>query len=144
LQFSPLGSLKGEEKMDGLSITKPRNVLIFLLVVFLFLLFCATKNRAAKPDKEVTILVTAIPHNDRTRSIADKLQSLDFDVPEENRSQKIISVKKAKKEQIMFGVMTGYITMGSLKVRQQFTKDKKAAMDSFRILLSSEITTPSI
>src|ERR1051325_5405709 len=45
--------------------------------------------------RDVTILVTAHPHNDRTRALAQKLRADDFSVREDKRPQQIISVKRA-------------------------------------------------
>ncbi len=45
-----------------------QNIVFLVLVVFLIVLFFTTMNRAAK--KEVTILVTAVPQDDRALSIA--------------------------------------------------------------------------
>ncbi|HEX8183651.1 MAG TPA: hypothetical protein VF747_02835, partial [Blastocatellia bacterium] len=45
--------------------------------------------------RDVTILVTAHPHNDRARANAQKIQADDFSVREEKRPQQIISVKNA-------------------------------------------------
>ncbi len=156
--------------MIRFSVTSCRNISIVVLVVFLMVLVSTTKSRAA--DNEITILVTAMPHDDRSRSIADKLQPSDFNVLEEKKSQKIISVKKAEDQPIIvavliqdnlvgrvnneFGeikdfirdlpqnsrVMIGYITMGSLDVRQEFTTDKEKATNSLRILISNNIATP--
>lgn len=152
--------------------TRFRKVFILFTILFLCTSVFAQKDKVSEKNGEVTILVTAMPHNDRTRSIADKLQPSDFDVLEEKKSQKIISIKKASEEPIILAVliqdnlvgrvnneldevkdfiknlpdnsrvMTAYIGMGTLRVRQEFTPDKNKAADSLRILLSSDIATP--
>lgn len=141
---------------------------ILLLIPTIF----AQKNKTSDNKGQITLLVTAMPDNDRTRSIADKLQPTDFAVLEDKKSQKIISAKKASEDPIILAVliqdnlvgrvnnelgeikdfikslpddsrvMTGYISSGKMQVRQEFTTDKKEAADSFRILLSSDIATP--
>lgn len=158
--------------MKGCIINQSRKVLVLLSVFLLIPSVFAQKDKVSVKNDEVTIIVTAMPHNDRTRLIAEKLQPSDFDVLEEEKSQKIISAKKASEEPIVLAVliqdnlvgrvnnelgeikdfikdlpdgslvMTAYITMGSLQVKQKFTTDKKQAADSFRILLSSDIATP--
>src|ERR1051325_2695503 len=95
---------------------------------------------------DVTILVTVHPHDDRTRADAAKLQPEDFNVLEEKRKQRILSVKRPTEappiiavliqddlvsrvnNEIQFmkefirrlpegsRVMTGYVTAGSLRV----------------------------
>jgi len=141
---------------------------LFLLIPSVF----AQNDQVSIRNTEVTVLVTAMPHNDRTRSIADRLQPTDFEVLEEKRPQGIISVKKAAEAPIILAVliqdnligrvnnelgeirdfikdlpdgslvMTAYISTGTLRVRQEFTSDKQKAADSLRILLSSDIATP--
>lgn len=159
--------------MIGQNAINSRNIFLFIFVIFLMVLFCANKNIAAVDnDKKVTILVTAVPHNDYTRSVAEKLVPWDFDVLENKKSQKVTDVTVTKDQPIILAVliqdnlvgrvnneleeikdfirdlpkdsrvMTAYITMGSLKVRQNFTTDKKKATNSLRILLSSDIATP--
>ncbi len=131
-----------------------------------------SKRKIETQNNDVTLLVTAMPHNDRTRAIADRLQASDFSVLEDKRVQKIVSVKKSDAEPVIFAlliqddlvlrvnnefdeirdfirglpegsrVMVGYITSGSLRVRQAFTADKNAAAESLRILTSSDLATP--
>jgi len=130
------------------------------------------EGRVAEKDNEITILVTAMPHNDRTRKIVNRLETSDFAVLEDKKSQKIISSKKAGQEPIVLAVliqdnlvsrvnnelreikefirslpkqsrvMIGYVSTGKLQVRQRFTTDKEEAADSLRILRSSSIATP--
>jgi VWFA-related protein len=122
--------------------------------------------------REVTIVVTAHPHNQRMREAASKLRADDFTVREDRTPQQIISVKRASeappivavliqddlvshvnnelsriKESIRHlpegsRVMTGYITAGSLQVRQDFTTDRERAAESLRILRSSSGSAP--
>jgi VWFA-related protein len=130
------------------------------------------QNKTSRNNQEKTILVTAVADNVRTTSIAERLQPTDFAVMENKRSQKIVSVKRAEEEPLILSVliqddlvgrvnnelgeikdfirglpadsrvMVGYITSGTLQVRQDFTTDKKLAADSFRILFSSNAVSP--
>jgi hypothetical protein len=123
-------------------------------------------------DGNVTILVSAHPHNERARAAAAALQPEDFAVREQKRSQKILSVKPANEAPVIMAVliqddlvpgvnnelddikdfirglpqgssvMTGYLTSGSLSVQQDFTTDLGRAADSLRILRSSQAGTP--
>jgi hypothetical protein len=54
---------------------------------------------------EVTILVTAHPHNDRAREIAAKLQPDDFIVLEEKRKQRVVSVKNVSEAPPIIAVL---------------------------------------
>jgi len=122
--------------------------------------------------REVTILVTAHPHNDRAREAAAKLQPEDFTVLEDKRPQRIISVKRPSEAPPILAVliqddlvsrvgneikgikefirrlpqgsrvMTGYLTSGSLSVAQDFTTDLARAADSLRIPRGSESAAP--
>ncbi len=130
------------------------------------------KNSVTQHKGEVTLLVTAMPHNDRTRPIAEKLQPTDFAVLEDKKPQKIISAKKASAEPIIIAVliqddlvgrvnneldgirnfirglpensrvMTAYLTSGTMQVAQDFTADKAAAANSLHILRSTESAAP--
>jgi VWFA-related protein len=121
---------------------------------------------------EVTILVTVHPHNDRAREVAAKLGPDDFVVLEEQRKQRIVSVKRASEappiiavllqdnlvsrvnneiegvknfiRQLPEGsrVMTGYITTGSLRVAQDFTTQRECAADSLRAIAGSDSAAP--
>jgi len=121
---------------------------------------------------EVTILITAHPHNDRAREIAAKLRPDDFVVLEERRKQRVVSVKGASEAPPIIvvlmqdnlvsrvnneiegvknfirrlpegsRVMTGYITTGSLRVTQGFTTDRDCAADSLRAIAGSESAAP--
>jgi VWFA-related protein len=150
---------------------------VFLLVVFgLFVAVTAHGQRNKTPvttsDHEVTILVTASPHNERSREIAAKLQPDDFAVREDNQPQKIVSVKRAGEAPTMLAVliqddlvsrvnnelrgikdfirnlpegsrvMTGYLTTGTLQIAQDFTSDRVRAADSLRIVHSSRFSAP--
>lgn len=122
--------------------------------------------------REVTILVTVHPHSSRTRKIAETLQPGDFSVREEDRSQEIISAKRASEVPLVLAVliqddllsrvnneirtikefirrlpegshvMTGYLTVGDLTVTQDFTTDLNRAASSLRIVRSSRSATP--
>jgi VWFA-related protein len=130
------------------------------------------QNKASADGGEVTILVTAHPHNNRARAEAAKLRPDDFAVREEKIAQKIISVKSAAEAPPIIAVliqddlqtrvnneikgikqfirslpegsrvMTGYITAGSLQVAQDFTADRERAAESLRIVRSSASASP--
>jgi VWFA-related protein len=130
------------------------------------------KGEVTVAGPEVTILVTAHPHNDRAREIAAKLQPNEFTVTEEKKKQRIVSVKRASEappiiavliqddleprvnneiagiknfiRQLPEGsrVMTAYITAGSLRVTQDFTTDTKRAAESLRIIAGSSSVSP--
>jgi VWFA-related protein len=100
--------------------------------------------------------------------VADKLKPEDFSVREDNRPQKILSVKKPGEAPLVIEVliqddlvskvsneirgikdfirglpegsrvMTAYITVGSLRIAQEFTADRERAAQSLRILVSNE------
>jgi VWFA-related protein len=129
-------------------------------------------NRTDTSGRDVTILVTAHAHNDRTRALVDRLKPEDFSVREDNRPQRIISVKRPSEAPPVIAVliqddlvsrvsneirgirdfirslpegsrvMTGYLTVGSLRVTQDFTTDRERAAESLRILLSSVNAAP--
>jgi VWFA-related protein len=122
--------------------------------------------------REVTIVVTAHPHNQRMRDAASKLRPDDFTVREDKTPQKIISVKPAAETPTVLAVliqddvvsrvnnelsrtkefirhlpdgsrvMVGYITAGSLQVRQDFTTDRERAAESLRVVRSSAGSAP--
>ena len=131
------------------------------------------KSRRVRADgREVTILVTAHPHSDRTRQAAAALQPGDFSVREEKRPQQIISVKRASEAPPVLAVliqddlvsrvnneikaikefirtlpegsrvMTGYLTTGTINVTQDFTTDRARAADSLRVIRSSASSAP--
>ncbi len=117
--------------------------------------------------RDVTILVTAMPQNDRARALAAKLQPEDFVVTEEKNKQRILSVKRASEAPPIIAVliqddlvshvnneiqcvkdfireapegsrvMTAYISTGSLRVAQDFTADRARAAESLRIIAGS-------
>lgn len=136
---------------------------------------CVTGQRkpdASPSDRDVTILVTAHPHNERMRVAALKLKSDDFVVREDKRPQQIVSVKRASEGPMSIAVliqddlvsqvnneldrvkefvrglpdgsrvMVGYITSGTLQIRQDFTPDRERAAASLRVLRSSEAGSP--
>lgn len=130
------------------------------------------KRDISTSGREVTITVTAHPHNQRTREAAAKLRADDFSVREDRTPQKIISVKRASEAPTILAVliqddlvnrvnneltrikefirslpegslvMVGYVTAGSLQVRQDFTADRQRAAESLRILRSSGGSAP--
>ncbi len=121
---------------------------------------------------DITILVTAHPHNQRMRDAASKLRPDDFAVREDGRPQQIISIKRASETPPIVAVliqddlvshvnneidrikkfirglpdgsrvMTGYITTGTLQLKQDFTADRERAADSLRIVRSSSSASP--
>lgn len=122
--------------------------------------------------REVTITVTAVPQNAKARAVADRLQPGDFDVLEDKKSQRIISVKRGDEMPLVVAVliqddlvfrvnnemqgvrdfikqlpegsvvMTGYLTDGALSVKQQFTAEREHAAKSLRIIYSSQMAGP--
>jgi VWFA-related protein len=123
-------------------------------------------------DRDVTILVTAHPHNDRMRDAAMKLKADDFIVREDKRPQQIVSVRRASEAPTILAVliqddlvarvnnelnvirefirrlpdgsrvMTAYVTSGTLQVTQDFTTDRERASASLRVLRSNEAGSP--
>lgn len=149
---------------------------IFAMVVILGFVTIAiaqrTQNQVALRGRDVTILVTAHPHNERSRALADSLKPEDFSVREDDRPQRIISVKRPAETPPIVAVliqddlvsrvsneirgikdfirhlpdgsrvMTGYISVGSLRITQDFTTDRERAAASLRILVSSTSASP--
>ncbi len=145
------------------------NALLVTLIVFVGVVWAQdkpklqTKNQSSV-GKEMTILVTAYPHNDKQRDLVSKLQNNDFAVLENKRSQKIISAKNATEAAINLAVvvqdnldwrvnneikglkefirnlpegsrvMTAYLTIGGAIVTQELTTDRKQAADTLRII----------
>jgi VWFA-related protein len=128
----------------------------------------AQRDRGQFPSsRDVTILVTAHPHDSSSRFQADRLKPEDFSVTEDEKPQQIVSVRSARdvppvvavliqddlvmqvnneirgiKEFIKAlpynsRVMVGYITVGSLRIRQDFTTDREGAAETLRIVVSS-------
>src|SRR2546422_1510013 len=123
-------------------------------------------------NRDITILVTAHAHNERMRAAAQKLKPDDFAVREDGRPQQIVSVKSASQAQPVLAiliqddlvahvnndigrirkfilalpegssVMTGYITTGTLQVKQDFTTQRERAAESLRIIRSSTSASP--
>jgi VWFA-related protein len=123
-------------------------------------------------ERDVTILVTVHAHDARSRRLAESLKPEDFSVREDDRPQSIVSVKQPNQSPIIVAVliqddlvsrvnneirglkdfirrlpegsrvMTGYITVGSLRVTQDFTTDRNRAADSLRILVGSTSASP--
>lgn len=122
--------------------------------------------------REVTIPVTVHPHGERARELADKLQPGDFAVRENSRRQEILSVKRPAETPLVLAVliqddlisrvntelstikefirrlpegstvMVGYLTVGDLKVAQEFTTDFRRAADSVRVVVGSTSASP--
>jgi VWFA-related protein len=117
--------------------------------------------------RDITIAVTVHTDNDRSRKLSDSLKPEDFSVREDGQPQRILSVKRpadappivavliqddlvSRVSNEIHGikdfirrlpegsrVMTGYISVGSLRVTQDFTTDRDRAAASLRILISS-------
>jgi VWFA-related protein len=154
-----------------------RSAVALIVVAVTFLLAPNTSAQRQQGEivaagDEVTILITAHPHNDRAREIAAKLRPDDFVVLEDKRKQRIVSVKRASEappiiavlmqdnlvsrvnneiegvknfiRQLPEGsrVMTGYITTGSLRGAQGFTTDRDFAADSLRAIAGSDSAAP--
>lgn len=126
----------------------------------------------SRKDGAVTILVTVKPHDERTRLIAERLQPTDFAVFENKERREIIWAKRAEELPLDIAiliqddlvarvnnelraikdfirelpegsrVMTGYISGGTIDIRQKFTKDRELAADSLRIVISSAAGSP--
>ena len=142
--------------------------LAFLILALPVVVAAQSKQRDLQiSGREVTILVTAHPHNQRTREAAMKLKADDFVVREDKTQQQIISVKRAGEAPPILAVliqddlvprvnneldglrdfirrlpegsrvMTAYVTVGSLQVRQDFTTDRERAAGSLRIVRGS-------
>ncbi|HYL98123.1 MAG TPA: VWA domain-containing protein [Blastocatellia bacterium] len=119
---------------------------------------------AGADGRTVNILVTAHPHNKKEAEIAKKLTAEDFAVKENGIPQKVLSAKPATETTPVVEVLiqdnlarmmdneindikqfiktlpegsrvlTGYVTTGTLDVRQDFTTDRDRAAASLRIL----------
>ncbi len=152
--------------------TNYRIAVVFASIAIIFLSTFGVTAKIQRSDRDVTILVTAHPHNDRAREIAAKLQPEDFTVLEEKRKQRIISVKRASEALPIIAVliqdnlvsrvsneisgikefirrlpegsrvMTAYIMAGSLRVAEDFTTDRMRAAESLRIVTGSGSATP--
>ncbi len=129
-------------------------------------------NAQTTDGRDVTILVTVDAHSSRTRALADKLEPDDFKVSEDKKPQQILSVKRPSETPVTLAVllqddlvsrvnnelkgiknfirqlpkdsrvMTGYLTAGSLDVKQDFTADLNRAADSLRIIRGSAASAP--
>jgi VWFA-related protein len=153
-----------------------RGVIIILAALLLSQVNVSTAQRkqrdVSSPEREVTIVVTAHPHNQRMREAASKLRPDGFSVREDRTPQQIVSVKRASEAPPILAVLiqddlvsrvnnelsrikefirhlpegarvlTGYVTAGSLQVRQDFTTDRDRAAESLRILRSSTGSAP--
>jgi VWFA-related protein len=148
------------------------SVVVSLLTQFSVASAQKKQHDISTSGREVTLLVTAHPHNQRMRLAASKLRLDDFSVREDKTPQQIISVKRASEAPPILAVliqddlvsrvnneltrikeflrhlpegsrvMTGYVTAGSLQVRQDFTTDRERAAESLRVLRSSSGSAP--
>jgi len=156
-----------------LKVIKHKAVAFLILTLTLVASVAQSKQRDLQVSgREVTILVTAHPHNSRMRDAAAKLTKDDFVIREDKSPQQIISVKRTAEAPPIIAVliqdnlvsrvnneldgirnfirrlpegsrvMTAYITVGSLEVRQDFTTDREHAASSLRILRSSSSGAP--
>lgn len=153
--------------------SKSRIAVMVALSITSFALIATARQKDKNADgREVTIIVTAHPHNARSRAEAAKLRADDFAVRENKQPQQILAVKRAAEAPPIIAVliqddlvarvnnelegiknfirrlpdgarvMTGYITAGSLRVTQDFTTDRARAADSLRIIRSSDSASP--
>ncbi len=153
--------------------TGATGVLVIAFLIFgFFTIQTPGQTKSPAKEREVTVLVTAIANNARTKAIAAKLQPVDFVVSEDGIPQKILSVKKAGGAPVQVAVliqdnlvsrvnnelneiktfvrglpegskvMTAYVSGGALSVRQEFTTDRESAAKSLRIISGSEIGAP--
>ena len=143
-----------------------------LLVLGFISIASAQKSDGQNAQREVTLLVTAVAHNDRTREIARKLQPSDFAVLEEKQPQKVIAVEKISERPVVAAVliqdnliarvnneygeirrfirglpagskvMVGYVSSGFLRVRVEFTDDLEKAAKGLRIIPGSNVAAP--
>ncbi|MGB7201515.1 MAG: hypothetical protein WBD16_04525 [Pyrinomonadaceae bacterium] len=156
-----------------------KHQLVIKLLIVIFLLISNNGFSQNKPKlqtkaqnsvgPEVTILVTAYPHNDRQREIAARLQNSDFGVLENKRSQKIVSVKSANETPVNLAiviqdnldwrvnselkglkdfirelpagskVITAYLTIGGAIVTQELTTDLKQAAETLRVIRGTSL-----
>lgn len=150
---------------------------IVLIVVTLVFGNASAQNKPKLQEKnringgqELSVLVTAYPHNEKQREIVAKLQSSDFEVLENNRSQKIISVKNANELPINLAVviqdnldwrvngelkgvkdfirslpegskvMTAYLTFGGAIVTQELTENRPQAAETLRVIRGTSLS----
>lgn len=146
--------------------------ILFAVVLVLSSVAVAQRRQPGASGREVTVPVTVHPHNDRTRQAAASLGPDDFVVRENRRPQRIISVKRAQETPLQLAVliqddlipgvnnersriqefirqlpegsrvMTGYLTVGSLRVAQDFTTDRDRAAQSLRVIRSAPDAAP--
>lgn len=120
--------------------------------------------QAGGNGREMSVIVTAVPHGDKQKQIADRLQPSDFAVFENKIKQRIVSVKPASEAPMSVAiaiqdnlnwrvnseirtlkdfigelpegtrVMTAYLGLGGAIVTQELTTDRKQAADSLRII----------
>lgn len=163
--------------MSNKQMKKKLSAILFALFLTGVFVVSISAQQLKKKDvvtngKEVTITVTAVPQNSKAKAIADRLQPSDFDVLEDKKSQRIISVKRGNELPLVVAVliqddlvlrvnnelngirdfikqlpessivMTCYLTDGVLSVRQHFTTDHTRAASSLRIIRSSEMAGP--
>jgi VWFA-related protein len=153
------------------------NMLLTLFGLIIAPMACVQGSRAQVVTSkdgagDVTILVTAHPNTDQMRTAAKNLQPDDFSVREDDRPQKVLSIKNASEAPPVIAVliqdnlipqvdneireiktfilglpegsrvMTGYLTVGSLRVSQDFTTDRRKAAESLRIIRSDPESAP--
>ncbi len=157
--------------------TLQQTAVFVLVAVMIFIPLGGAGAQDKKDDlyasgREVTLVITTHPHNDRAREYAAHLSAEDFAVYEKERKQQIISVKPAAEMPPMLAVliqddlvarvnnelngiktfirglpqgsrvMTGYISAGSLRVAKEFSTDLERAAGSLHILRSSTAGSP--
>lgn len=133
----------------------------------------ARTSQEKDSGREVSLLVTADPHGESDRTNLSRVTAADFVVFENGQKQEIVSALPAEKaplsveiliqDNLVLGVaneirgiqrfirdlpdgsrvMTGYLTVGSVRVQQDFTMDRELAADSLRIPLGSDASSPT-
>ncbi len=142
-----------------------------IIAALLFAIAAPAQNKptirtpqAGGNGREMSIIVTAVPHGDKQRDIAARLKPSDFAVFENKIKQRIVSVKPASDASLSIAiaiqdnlnwrvnneikglkdfivklpegtrVMTAYLGLGGAIVTQELTTDRKQAADSLRII----------
>ena len=147
--------------------SRPYGYLPVMFALLALAMSVIAQDASDKSSDTFTVMVTAMPTSDRERNIVERLQPNDFAILENKKEQKIVFARKVSGTPVNLAiliqddlvsrvnnefprirkfitslphgsrVMTGYITGGNLKVREEFTSDLPKAAESLRILMSS-------
>ncbi|HKY06304.1 MAG TPA: hypothetical protein VJQ56_15520, partial [Blastocatellia bacterium] len=147
-------------------------LMLLALVLATSTVAVAQRRPSGASGREMTIPVTVHPHNERTRQAAQSLGPDDFAVRENRRLQRITSVKRPQESPLQLAVLiqddlisgvnnersriqefirqlpdgsrvlTGYLTVGSLRVAEDFTTDRDRAARSLRVIKSTTDAAP--